>query len=267
MTVATSVIKLTAKTTLKDNWVAPIAAVLTLVFSVFICIISADYLGYISTPTVSYVVLSVMGVFLLLPLFFGIVRVFWRMLFSTNDRPIAVFYYFSGKQYYRRALKLSLKLTFRFLIVGALMFLPAFVTDIFSGVKIYDWLNISIPLWTSNLFYATVFLRTVAFVLLLFYMARYYLAPFLMVADENMDIDEAIHMSVIIAKNTLLDFLYLMFSFFGWILLSLLCFPLLFTAPYILTSIAVHVRFAIADYNKKTERNVGFNGFPTYEGV
>ena len=79
------------------------------------------------------------------------------------------------------------------------------------------------------------------------------MAPFLIAADEDMEVDEAIHMSDTISKRTMLDFIYLFFSFFGWILVSVLVFPLIFTMPYILISFGVHVRFAIAEYNKRID--------------
>ena len=81
-------------------------------------------------------------------------------------------------------------------------------------------------------------------------MLRFYIAPILFVADENMDVSETLHMSTVISRKSSLDFIYLISSFIGWILISVLVIPLIFTLPYILTSYAVHVRFAIAEYNK-----------------
>ena len=94
-------------------------------------------------------------------------------------------------------------------------------------------------------------------------MARYYIAPFLLIADEDMDAAEAIHMSDVISKSTMLDFIYLFFSLLGWIILSVLVIPIMFTLPYIITSVSVHTRFAIAEYNKRVDKQ-NSDTFPTY---
>ncbi len=52
----------------------------------------------------------------------------------------------------------------------------------------------------------------------------------------------------------MLDFIYLFFSFAGWILLSLIFIPLVFTMPYFIAGVCVHTRFAIAEYNAFEER-------------
>ena len=53
------------------------------------------------------------------------------------------------------------------------------------------------------------------------------------------------------------------FSFIGWIILSFLVIPLVFTLPYFLTSYAVHFRFAVAEYNKHVEESIA-DEFPTF---
>ena len=150
-------------------------------------------------------------------------------------------------------MRLITGLCLRLAFFAIILFIPAKIVDIFGGVKIYDLLDIPIPLWTSNLYYLSLFLKTVASVLLFFIMLRYYAAPVLSVADEEMDASEAIHMSCVIYKRTMLDFIYLFFSFAGWILLSLIFIPLVFTMPYFIAAVCVHTRFAIAEYNSFEE--------------
>lgn len=263
MTAGNSVVKLTAKTALKNNWIKCIAASLTLIFSCIVLLSSADYAAYISNDAVGYVILAAAVVFLVFPLFLGLVRFFWRMIFGAEDRQIVLFYYFSDSKRYKRALRLSVSLALRTAGFAVILFLPAVVIDIFSGVRIYDIMDIPIPIWTGNLYYLSVFLKTVAAVILFFVMSRYYLAPFLAVADEDMDVEEAVHMSSTLSRDTELDFIYLIFSFLGWMLLSVLVFPLVFTMPYFLTSLSVHARFAVAEYNKKVEKNSD-SGIPTF---
>ena len=263
MTAGNSVVKLTAKTALKNNWLKCIAASLSLIFSCLISSIAADYISYISHNAVGYILLAAVGIFLIFPLFLGVVRFFWRMIFGADDMQLVAFYYFSDKEKYKRALRLSASLAIRTAGFAVVIFLPAIIIDIFSGVKVYDIMDIPIPIWTGNLYYLTVFLKTVASVVLFFVMSRYYLAPFLVVADEDMDIAEAVHMSCTLSRDTGLDFIYLIFSFIGWILISVLVFPLVFTLPYFMTSLSVHTRFAVAEYNKKIEKNSD-TGIPTF---
>ena len=263
MTASNSVVKLTAKTALKNNWLKCISASLSLIFSCLILLIAADYVSYISNNAVGYILVAVGLIFLIFPLFLGVVRFFWRMIFGADDMQLAVFNYFSEKEKYKRALRLSVTLAIRVGCVSVIIFLPAIIVDVFAGVKVYDIMDIPIPIWTGNLYYLSSFLKTVAAVILFFVMSRYYLAPFLAVADEDMDVAEAMHMSCTLARDTGLDFIYLIFSFLGWILISVLVFPLVFTLPYFITSLSVHVRFAVADYNKKVEKNSD-GGIPTF---
>ena len=224
------------------------------VISVFIIISGiASLVSYVGGDTAAYICEAILYFLLLFPLIHGLVRFFWRLLFGADDSPLAVFYFFSGKAEYMRAMRLITGLCLRLAFFAIILFIPAKIVDIFGGVKIYDLLDIPIPLWTSNLYYLSLFLKTVASVLLFFIMLRYYAAPVLSVADEKMDASEAIHMSCVIYKRTMLDFIYLFFSFAGWILLSLTFIPLIFTMPYFIAAVCVHTRFAIAEYNSFEE--------------
>ena len=90
----------------------------------------------------------------------------------------------------------------------------------------------------------------------------FYIAPVLFIADDNMDCAEAIHMSTIIAKGSSIDFVYLFFSFIGWILICFFLIPIVFVLPYLICSYLVHIRFAVAKYNKHIVKND--NNIPTF---
>lgn len=263
MSASSSVVKLTAKTALKNNWLKTSVSCIIVLFAYFIISISSEFVSTVLNDFAAYVFFGISAVFLLLPLGLGLIRFFWRFIFGADDNPIAVFSYFSCKTEYMRALRLTLALVLRAAGFAILLFFPSIIVDLFSGAKVYDFLNIPIPLWTSNLYYLSVFLKTAACVALFFIMLKYYLAPFLIAADENMEVGEALHMSVTVAKGIMLDVLYLIFSFFGWMLLSVFVMPLVFTMPYMLTSLSVHVRFAVAEYNKRVEK-INQSGVPTF---
>ena len=112
----------------------------------------------------------------------------------------------------------------------------------------------SIPVWTSNLWALNSFLVILSTLALVFVMIRYYLAPTIFIANDEIDPAEAVNMSTIISKRTGADFVGLTLSFAGWILLSLLVAPLIFTLPYFTTSYCVHCRFAITTYNMDVDR-------------
>ena len=85
----------------------------------------------------------------------------------------------------------------------------------------------------------------------------------LFVADESMDSAEAIHLSAVIAKKTKFDFLYLFFSFSGWILLSLLSVPMLFTFPYFVFSYLLHSAYSVSGFNEQLS-HISYDDIPTF---
>lgn len=250
MTGGSKVVKITARTALKGNMLKAIIASGVFLFCYFIANYSAGIFSYTGINTVSYIILILMILFLLAPLLLGFVRFIWRMLFSADDSPVSVFYYLSEKNLYIKSVKFTFNLILKAIPVGILLFLPVILLWVFTQGAFYDLFGIPMPLWTANLNTVIRILIVFAIVSLSFYMVRYYLAPVLFVADENMDINETFYMSNIIARKSSLDFIYLFSSFLGWILLSLLVIPLIFTLPYMATAYAVHSRFAIAEYNK-----------------
>lgn len=250
MTSGSKVVKITAKTALKGNLLKTIFAVCIFLFCCFICNYSAGIFSYTGNFTFSYILLTLMSVFLIFPLFLGLIRFIWRMLFSANDNPILVFYYFSDLSKYAKALNFVFNLIFKAIPVALLMFFPTIIIWILSNNFFYDFFDITTPIWTGNLNAILKILIVFAIIALLFYMLRFYIAPILFVADENMDVSETLHMSRVVSRKSSLDFIYLFSSFIGWILISFLIIPLIFTLPYILTAYAVHVRFSVAEYNK-----------------
>ncbi len=249
--VGSNSVKSVAKTVLKGNWINAIVTGLVLFLSFFtgymIFSLSASLLPF----AFATLFLILFMVFLISPLTLGVVRNFWHLINLKPENPIYCFYYFSSKKLYLRAVKLIFALTIRMIGHGLILFLPTIIFHIVSGEYLYNFLDIPIPLWTTNFEYIAVFLRTMSIVLLFFVMTKYYAAPVLTVSNDEMDIEEAIYMSKIISKGSLLEFIYLIFSFIGWIYISLFYFPLLFTLPYMLAAFLVYTRFAIEDYNKR----------------
>ncbi|MBR7132842.1 MAG: hypothetical protein IKD04_04865 [Clostridia bacterium] len=255
MTAGNRVVKITAKTALKGRYLGAIFSSLCLIFSVIIGELLASLVEFVSTEHFYYIFSLAYSIFITVPLLLGLIRYFWRLLFAVEDSPVSVFYYLSTKELYLKAIKLNFSIILRAIPAALILFFPVIAVWVLSQSFIFELINIPIPMWTANLDHLFVFLRTFSSVLLCVFMLKYYMSPLLFVADENMDVNEAIYMSATISKKSGLDFFYLLLSFLGWILLSVFMIPLIFTLPYMITSYAVHVRFAVAEYNKHIEKN------------
>ncbi len=251
MLAPSSVIKSTAKTALSGRFYRCIIASTVFVFAVLLGLYSAQLIGFVSP--ISYTadaVFIVFSVFLFAPLFLGLIRFFRRLVWEENDHPVSVFYYFSSADLYARAMLLVFFLGIRLGFTALVLFLPSLVVDIFSGSGIYDMLSLPMPLWISSLRVISVCLKAVAGVIMFFVAMKWYMAPFLYVADENMDALEAIHMASTISRGTMLDFFLLIISCIHLILISFLMLPIVFTLGYFIAIYVVHCRYAVAHYNK-----------------
>lgn len=262
MTVPTSVVKLTAKDALKNNWLKAIIVACIFIAVDFFVKFAGSILFELFGIAPYLCMYGIGLLFLIYPLFLGVFRFFWRVLMGANDNPLIIFHYFLSFGLYKKSLKLILGLLFKIIAIGLPILIPSIVIAVISNPDFYDTLGIAIPLWSENLNSIAYLIFTISVVLLLFISARFYLAPMLFVADENMEADEAIHMSKVISKKTQTDFIYLTFSFLLWIIASLFYVPMLYTLPYIITSYLVHCRFAVADYNlfikEKNQMNLDF---------
>ena len=113
MSVGSNVVKITAKNALKDNFLKASIACLILVFTWLICVNSAGLLSYAFGNAVAELFFVLLAIFLVLPVFLGVLRYIWRMLHSVTDNPVAVFYWFSEKALYVKAIRFILQYALR----------------------------------------------------------------------------------------------------------------------------------------------------------
>ncbi len=250
MSVGSNVVKLTAKTALKGNFLKVVAVCSIFVFGWILCISLAELLGIITGEVIAVIISVVMFLFLCLPILLGVMRYVWRMLFSVTDSPVAVFYLFSSKQLYLKSLKLIFQFVLRIIFWLLVLNIPSLLLFLLSKGFVFEFFNSATPVWTANLAYYSKLLLNFTSVIVFFIMLKYYIAPILFVADDNIDVGEAMYLSSVIARKSSIDFIGLLVVSLGWILLSVLILPLPFTLPLLLTYYAVHVRFAVAEYNK-----------------
>ena len=248
------VVKQTAKNALSPCYLTAIAVSCLLLF--IYCIggliasmvsIFADLTGYIIT-------LVLIAIFALSPLTLGVLYYFRRLIWEGRDSVLIIFKYFSSLDEYKRALHFTFLIFLRLVITALVTFSPCIVVWVLSNDAFYEALGMSLPIWASNLWALNSVIAIFSSFVLVFIMLRFYLAPFIFVASDDIDSAEAVNMSSIISKRTGGDFFGLVLSFAGWIVISLFVAPLVFTVPYFAASYCVHCRFAITAYNRDVDR-------------
>ncbi len=249
---SSSVVKITARASLKGRWIEAILASFTGLFGLLIitlCGSLASYTYDAGLMLLSAVLTIAFAIFILAPLFLGILRYFWRLTNSLQDDLSSVFYYFSSGKKYSRALKLTFITGWRIITASVVCMLPYVIVSLLSGDRLYLLIGQDIPLWAPNLILIRTFLYIVGIICAILYVSRYYLAPILVVMNDDMLLLEAVHTSSMVAKRSGSAFLILVFSMFGWIFLTNFILPAFYTLPFIIACYAVHSRFAMANYN------------------
>lgn len=250
MVAPSAVVKQTAKTVLKPNYIKSVVCSTVFLFLCIICYLLSGLIEIMAGRTVMYIFITLFIFFLTVPLFYGVLRFFRRMQWGETDGIISIFHYFSSKREYLRVIKVNAVVAVRLGVIGVILLIPAFITDLLQSSFVYDLLGTAIPLWTSNLWVVSIVLFVTALIVLFFVSLRFYIVPFIFVANDDIDTLKAVSLSNIISKRTAFDFFFFMLSFIFWILISILLVPLCFLLPYFIMSYLVHCRFAVSQYNR-----------------
>ena len=265
MATSTKAIKAAAKDIIKKNAFETLIAGIIFLFTFLICYYTASVFLYMDSVLLSSLIFYLMLFFIIAPTFLGLVRFYWRTLFGVCDNPIAVFYYFSDKSEYLKCIKLFFTVIVRALPVCFALYLPYLLVWLLTQNFTYDILNITMPLWTASLSNVAIILHIIADITIKLYFLKYYIAPTLFVANEEMSIKEILNMSRILSYKSAVDFIFLIISFVLWIVLSIFILPLVFTLPYMLLAFNAHIRSAIGEYNEHINTLNATKGF--YEAV
>lgn len=251
MVISSTAVKKTAKTALAGRWISCMIAASVCLFAALVTYLAAGLLSEVFAWRGTFLLVRLIAVlFADIPLLIGVMSYFWRMLWDAEDRFSVCFRFFSDKKQYVRVLKTEFGVIFRCLLIGIVLFLPAVLIDVFSGNTVYALLGISRPEWLSNLWMVSRILKVFAGTVLALISLKFYMVPFLLVADEEMDPLEILHISQTVAKETAVEFIWLILSLLPWILLSVLVVPMIFTLPFIVTAYLVCCRFVTAQYNR-----------------
>ena len=248
------VVKKTAKQMLSQQFLTSVAVCCVFLFVCFACVLTATLVSVFAGNTGFAIALLLFAIFAMSPLVLGVLYYFRRLIWESQDGPLVIFKYFADLDEYKRALRFTLLIFKNLAATAVVAFFPCIVVWLFSNDDVYKALGFSLPIWASNLWALNSFLIIISSFVLMFVMLKFYLAPFIFVANDKIDPAEAVNMSTIISKRTGGDFFGLAVSFSGWILLSVFVAPLVFTMPYFLASYIVHCRFAITAYNRDVDR-------------
>ncbi|MBR4761700.1 MAG: hypothetical protein IK086_03605 [Clostridia bacterium] len=241
--------KKTAKAALKNNYTGGVVAASVFVFMYFACSILCSLIGMFAGEIFLLAAMCLFAVFIMIPLFLGFVYWSVKLIFASDNEPVLIFKYFTSIKNYKRALAFSLPFTGIALFSGVVLFIPYFIVEALASGKLFAFLNMQIPIWAPGLSVVANGLEAAALFLLAFIMLKYYLAPFLMAADENMEASEALHMSRVISRRSKGEFFLLLLGLIGYIIACLFVLPTVFILPYLFTAYAVHCRFTVTAYN------------------
>ena len=253
MNIPSSSVKKTAAFSLKNKYTSGVIAACIYMFLLIILSVCVGLAEIALNRAGVYILTLLFTVFLILPLTFGYIYRGTLLLFTGDCEPLLIFKYFSSKKDYLRALKMSVLLTGNALFAGILFFIPAIFAELIANGKLFTLFGAQIPIWAASIMPVAYILKSAAIVFTIFIMLKYYMAPFLMAANEEMDPLEAIHMSKIISFNSKWNFISLVLSFTGYILACLLIVPIVFVLPYFNASYSAHCRFAVTFYNNAVD--------------
>ncbi len=248
-------VKTTALTILKKNWAKACTAAMLPICVVIVLVMGWQLLFVPFGAFGASIITLVIFIAVLMPLWFGCVRYFWRMANSAEDSVDEAFYYFSGFRAYFRAFSFNVRLMLRVLFRGLLTFLPSIVVLLFTSNESFEFIGVSMPQFLFNLRYLIYVFAPVAILYMTYYVLKLYLVSFLFVSDETMKPKECIKRGIAIGKYTRLIFFGHIWGFVGWVALSLLAVTLIFTLPYLLMAYIVECRYNVAYYNLSGKSN------------
>ncbi len=249
--IQTKAVKSTAIASLKGNWVWAIIAALV---PACLCVISVIIQGVFSLITnQAFAVFLPLFLFVVFPVFLGSIRVFWKIANSEKQFILDVFYYFSNKQLYKRAVKFAIIVFLPLSIISSLCFLPATLLIAISKGAIFNSFRLAFPVLALFMGYLGQLFFIAAIIFLIVKVLNYYTAVFLFVVNDNTSPESCIKKSFELAKYTKSIYTSHIFGYAFWIVVSIFMLPLVFTAPYLIMSYVVDCRFCVSYYNRLSE--------------
>ncbi len=262
-----SALKANAKKRLSGKWPICIAATMILLFFTFFLLMMFSLMGQFFTGGIPLIILCLsvifIGVLLGFPLTLGVLRLFRYIYEGTDTSLYTVFYYFASPSRLIKTFRLFMLLISKIALVALLLFLPAIITDLLASGKLPFFADSGMPIWFSNLWVFSAFLRGIAAVVFFMAVIRHYPAIYIFIINDDLDCFEIMHLSTKVSKRSTGAFIGLVFSFIGYLVISVFIVPLIFTLPIFIMSYLSHSEAAVDLYNKKA---VSGNFFETDDG-
>ena len=247
------VVKINAVSALKGNWVTVVSAVMIWVLFVLLLIVTGALIcSFIESSIITTTIVILLCLTALLigvPLSFGVLKFIWHIVDNGQGEIDDVFFYLSSRKMYFTAFNLTLQILSNLLTIGSIFIVPSIIIEYISNGG-FEKVFSSIPLWLTNFWIIAMFLRVLGIVITVIFTAKYYLAPFIFIINDEIEPLQAMHLSKKAARVSIWNFIGLLITLTGWLIASLLGVTLFFTIPYLLTYYVIHSRFSVYYYNE-----------------
>ena len=167
-----------------------------------------------------------------IPLVIGVVRWFWLVTGGGNPSFSEIFFYFSSFSINLRSIKCAVGLFWRILLALIVCFVPYTIFVSLTTPLLYNSLGFHMPLWLDGIYV----LKDIVFFfgMLVFFMicARFLLFFAPMISEPQLSVHQCFRNAAAVSKGKSLHIVCFVLSFFGWGLLCLFVFPLLFVVNH-----------------------------------
>lgn len=267
-------IKLQARNTLaQNNWPVAVAAVLVTLSAVLAVIYLLSGVDLLFTAILDPVIemlnitndlgedisyagsisgtLTLPLLVMLIPLFMGVVRVFYLMTKNEEVAFSEIFHYI-GHRYFR-TLGVFFGVFVRCLWQAAVCFLPYYIGLSVLTVSTAEKDKLA---FSDNIWYFIVYALLFGGILLFAKLSiRYFLSFFLYFEDESLNAGKLCELSRTYMVRFEGSVMKLIFSLFPWILSCILIIPCLFVLPYAVTCLATSAKWIIALYHQSENKD------------
>ncbi len=190
---------------------------------------------------------AIMSLLLVTPLSLGAIRWYYSLVHGQKLPLSEIFYFFESGKAYGRAICYEFLVGIRTFLWSILFFI---VPGGIFGISIYFLSGTEeLPRSTSAIASTGIFLAVILAILaMIFYAAcinRYTLTPYLLSEDPELSVRQAIKTSIKYTRGYRFSLVWFGFSYFGWLLLCVFVFPMLYVQPYYSTGFAMYARFII----------------------
>lgn len=214
------------------------------------------------------IVFMVVSFFVLVPLVLGMLEWYWNLTGGKKTGVGDIFAWYGSSRLYTKSILLNIAICIRvilwWILICGLPTVMIFVARYYSkGISIKST-NLSLPeiqslLISSLLLLFGVTLFIAGTILFIFVVSRYMLAYFFAVEDSTRKVSDMIHDSILYSHGYRWEITKFILSYFGWFITCVLLLPIIYVAPYFLSSTTIlskHIiysqRAKLKDSNAKT---------------